>query len=716
MSDVNVNFPPSASPFRAVAAGEVEAMVNGLRAEVEGQLSLADEQVGAVSAQLAETVISTGWNCSALGMVKDDVAEALSNYQILLNAVKAGKKVNVDGKYYIKVDTTMDKTIPGINLTGMPNQNPVLEITSSETLFIIQSAVDIITKDITFNPTTNVTLFDLNSTGYIENFVFDNNICNGNFRCLNARGALSTDPNVVKCGFNKISISNNEVVNSNTDFAKVIDFVYEYGGLENNTIRNFQGSKFFDFYLENTNPFSGAIRQKRKKLLCKGNELINDDTCFLPDTTSFVYYTFLLLEAFSCDYIDNHVEGLKANYNVALYDAYLTVDELNRKGNKYKNNMCFSPAKGKNCELVKAKDGYIRYIEDNTFIIEKEFFTRVGKSPSYVYMFEAEVLSDWHFKNNIFDIYELRLNDTSQKVKSFVFKNNNITGYILSETLLYASFIDGVDYRNSYVEIGSNSFISKDKNSTKYTPSLFRETFPVPVADLNLAVRNSVKLTNNDMMGTAGTINQSFRANEVVITNSNVVGKGFTLFSDLYAIKPLDTSYTTVNNLIFKSDSAVNDKRYPIGIGSKNINYKIIGKPATTGYKRTFHNVFGAYEPTAQKKKIVVEYKVKNTQGIYHFYMDFEYGYDLTNDRMYVKFTQASDSQVVTFLSNKVDGSDAYTTTATNIKLNALSGSAPPIIIRMINPVDFGLATEYSSGLPDEIQEIECWLRTTPIA
>lgn len=58
MSDVNVNFPPSASPFRAVAAGEVEALVNGLRAEVEGQMSLVDEQVVGVSNRLTDIAVN----------------------------------------------------------------------------------------------------------------------------------------------------------------------------------------------------------------------------------------------------------------------------------------------------------------------------------------------------------------------------------------------------------------------------------------------------------------------------------------------------------------------------------------------------------------------------------------------------------------------------------------------------------------------------------
>ena len=56
MSDGYVDFPPGESPFRPVVAGEVEALVNGLRAEVEGQLSVADERIGGVTAQLAENV------------------------------------------------------------------------------------------------------------------------------------------------------------------------------------------------------------------------------------------------------------------------------------------------------------------------------------------------------------------------------------------------------------------------------------------------------------------------------------------------------------------------------------------------------------------------------------------------------------------------------------------------------------------------------------
>ncbi|MGE7880164.1 GDSL-type esterase/lipase family protein [Peribacillus muralis] len=49
MKDVNVNFPPAASPSRSVTAGDVESLVTQVKADVEGQLSAVAEQLtGAV--------------------------------------------------------------------------------------------------------------------------------------------------------------------------------------------------------------------------------------------------------------------------------------------------------------------------------------------------------------------------------------------------------------------------------------------------------------------------------------------------------------------------------------------------------------------------------------------------------------------------------------------------------------------------------------------
>ncbi|AOH54499.1 hypothetical protein ABE28_009050 [Peribacillus muralis] len=49
MKDVNVNFPPTASPSRSVTAGDVESLVTQVKADVEGQLSAVSEQLtGAV--------------------------------------------------------------------------------------------------------------------------------------------------------------------------------------------------------------------------------------------------------------------------------------------------------------------------------------------------------------------------------------------------------------------------------------------------------------------------------------------------------------------------------------------------------------------------------------------------------------------------------------------------------------------------------------------
>lgn len=46
MSDVNVNFPPISSPVRGVTAGDMEAAITQIKADVEGRISEISTQVG----------------------------------------------------------------------------------------------------------------------------------------------------------------------------------------------------------------------------------------------------------------------------------------------------------------------------------------------------------------------------------------------------------------------------------------------------------------------------------------------------------------------------------------------------------------------------------------------------------------------------------------------------------------------------------------------
>ncbi|WP_025027766.1 hypothetical protein [Caldalkalibacillus mannanilyticus] len=287
----------------------------------------------------------------------------------------------------------------------------------------------------------------------------------------------------------------------------------------------------------------------------------------------------------------------------------------------------------------------------------------------------------------------------------------------MSGILCHTRFLDGVDYRDAFIDISHNSFTRKGNDSDVYSVNLLRERIPSnPEENLEFGFRSSVNVSNNHLVVTSGNINQSYRAKEVAVTNNTVLGKSNMVIDiDTFA---LDSSSVTISNCIYRSDGTITDKRSPIGIGSKNINYKIIGKAIESGtVKRTFHNVFGAYYPEVRSKKIIVEYKVKNTLGIYHFHMNFEYGYDPVENRMFVRFTNDSNEAKEFRYSPPSNPSNEPTTDVMPIKLIPLSGSVPPFSIVMRNTQNLGIYTEYrGTGLPqEEVQEIECWIRTIPI-
>ncbi|WP_025027767.1 hypothetical protein [Caldalkalibacillus mannanilyticus] len=331
-----------------------------------------------INEKLNQLLDSHGWSCSLLDMVSDCQAAAESNYEKLLDAVREGKKILVDGKYYISIPTTIkatEKEISYCNILGQ-SDNAEFVFTSDGTMFTVQKAKEILVDGIALTATAeNITMFWLNSTGHIDNFTFSNTTCTRKIRCLETSGT-SSDPSGI--GIKNIRINKNQLLNQDLDFLKFINMPFEVCEISENKIRNFTSAKCFDLHISNTNTYYKEIRARRTKTICRDNELINDDSCYLTNS-SFNYYTLILLEGKQCHYTGNHVEGLKSNHNVNLYDAYLTADEVIYEGNTNKNNMCFSSLKGLNCELVKAKDGHVRYIKNNRFIVEKSWLDRLNK-------------------------------------------------------------------------------------------------------------------------------------------------------------------------------------------------------------------------------------------------------------------------------------------------------------------------------------------------
>lgn len=110
MTDVNVNFPPTASPNRSVTAGDVESMVTQVKADVEGQVSV-------VSAQLADTARKTDIVDMA---TKGYVTEQIVN-------VNTGGTVDISSKAdvtYVNQEVDKNKLLTFNSLTELQTTHP----------------------------------------------------------------------------------------------------------------------------------------------------------------------------------------------------------------------------------------------------------------------------------------------------------------------------------------------------------------------------------------------------------------------------------------------------------------------------------------------------------------------------------------------------------------------------------------------------------------
>lgn len=97
MSDVNVNFPPSASPVRGISAGEVDSLITQVKADVEGQVSAVVGQVE----DIGKSVISP----IQFGSVGDGATDdTLPIQNAIVQAQETGAILDGLGKSYLVSD------------------------------------------------------------------------------------------------------------------------------------------------------------------------------------------------------------------------------------------------------------------------------------------------------------------------------------------------------------------------------------------------------------------------------------------------------------------------------------------------------------------------------------------------------------------------------------------------------------------------------------
>lgn len=151
MADVNVNFPPSASPARFVSASDVDAAITQIKADVEGQVSELAGQVagnaqdigdkaklGPNPQNLVDIIAARGVsviNFGAKGDYNPVTGIGTNNTQAIKDAIAfmkaiGGGKIHLDGKNFL---ITSSLVVPGnVHLIGLGMNNTTITTATND--------------------------------------------------------------------------------------------------------------------------------------------------------------------------------------------------------------------------------------------------------------------------------------------------------------------------------------------------------------------------------------------------------------------------------------------------------------------------------------------------------------------------------------------------------------------------------------------------------
>ncbi|PLT27068.1 phage tail protein [Pseudoalteromonas sp. MelDa3] len=276
------------------------------------------------------------------------------------------------------------------------------------------------------------------------------------------RGTYSSEIDVLSeaYGIKTVNFIKNEVVNCGFSFFTGLNMGHDLVTLKDNIFRN-MSFVVMSMGIDNNHDFMENMKKGMKKLICKGNELINDDDYYSPSTGN--YLAFVLYEGTEVDYKENWVEGLKTAGVMAVYDIYASVEILRYNGNTNKNNLCFNKDKNNN-ELLKSKGGKKTYYHNNEFIVEKEFLARhfaddVEKGwVTFYQKTHGDDESELSIKDNNFNIHILRGQPASSNTKSLLIKGNTFKVGKMSSSFAVINNTneDVYSYSDATVEISDN--------------------------------------------------------------------------------------------------------------------------------------------------------------------------------------------------------------------------------------------------------------------
>ena len=639
---------------------------------------------------LLADVAEQGVTCKQLGMIPNNAIEGLSNFNKLVLAIKQGKKILCDNIYYLET-LTVNNINKSINLIGI-NNNAKFFVKGNNFFKIVRGCEKISINSVNFESTGNFTiLFTATDIFTISKIDVINCEYYGNISFFRWAAPITVNPEIIPWGIKEFNFINNKIFNTRYSFIVLSNVPFDSYNILNNKITNFE-YVFFACGISNDHSFLVQILNKMDTIIVKNNKVFCEDSWW-GSGDSGLYYCFVLAETQKVYYENNNVEGIKTEYLIAVYDAYLSSKYVEYKNNTWINNICFNANKTDNT-LMKAKgNGVTRYYENNKFIVEESFADKFSKAKDLLRVDLYSCASDmkrWVIKNNIIDVYFLIYPASSQSIdeqwiENNTFKSTICRGYILS----FFSEL-GKDYTPCVHTLINNIIM----NSGEYDGiNLLNLAKSVDYSNL-LNLYSNVIISNNKVIATnLEYAIFSLYAKNVIYENNMIevpyspisISGGYALEGNIKELQILNSTFTKAHGKVYES-------RIPV-VGKIEEDYTIkdfSGNSLNSGFQLNINNIIDViYRYTR-------EYEIISSIGHSKFSYTIDYFYDSIDGKNKVTFINSTDV-ISTYILGESDGN--------KIDLKLIGTIAGSLEIKFLNSVESSSFSLY--GLLDGYKTIK---------
>ena len=376
------------------------------------------------------------------GLIPNDASQKDNNASLLNRALNQYGSITLNGVFYIG-NTSEAVTNPNIAITGMNASELIFNNGKNTVLFDPEKIKSLTISNMKFTNLSKVNALLIaynpaeNSSSKVNSVKVDGCTFEGDISLYRQQGNKNLNPVGVDFGIDQFIFTNNSVSNTTYSFIVLSDIPFRNVEIRNNTIHNFQ-NVFASMSITNGITYEAQMVEARKFVGIYNNKVTCDDNWW-AEAGGGEYYAFALTENKEVVYDSNRVEGMKANFDVALYDAYLSSGMVTYTNNTWINNICFDANKTNNA-LIKAKQGGVggdagnsvpvnRVYSNNTFIVEESYADRLGQPKSELFVSFMELTTcanNFTIENNKIDVYDLRFPGSSQQITNFKFNNNEI--------------------------------------------------------------------------------------------------------------------------------------------------------------------------------------------------------------------------------------------------------------------------------------------------